>query len=214
MLAYLASGSIIKALMMGTLGMIIGCIGMDSITGTMRFAYGIQILFDGVGIVPVIMGLFGVSEVLLNVESDIGKRDLFLTKVKGLFPNREEWKRSIGAILRGTGIGFLLGILPAGSHYLLFHVLYGGKALIQTSEKFGTGMIEGSPVRRPQTMRPVTERSSIADPGIPCNAVIAIISGALIIHGVQPGPMLISEAPTFSGASYRVCIWEIFCFSS
>jgi len=197
MLAYFASGSIIKALIMGTLGIIIGCIGMDTITGTIRFAYGIQILYDGVGIIPVIMGLFGISEVLLNIESDIRGRDLLFTKLKGLFPNREEWKRSIGPILRGSVIGFLLGILPGGGAIISSFASYTvEKRLSKHPEQFGTGMIEG--VAGPETANNAACNGALVPLltlGIPCNAVIAIISGALIIHGVQPGPMLIKEAP-------------------
>ncbi len=197
MLAYLASGSIIKALMMGALGIVIGSIGMDSISGTMRFVYGIQALVDGVGIVPVIMGLFGISEVLLNIEKEMEGRDLFRTSFKGLLPNWEEWKRSIGPIFRGTAIGFALGILPGGGAIISSFAAYTvEKRLSKTPEKFGTGMIEG--VAGPESANNAACNGALVPLltlGIPCNAVIAIISGALMIHGVQPGPMLINEAP-------------------
>jgi putative tricarboxylic transport membrane protein len=197
MLAYLASGSIIKSLMMASLGIFIGCIGMDNFLGVGRFIYGVQVLLDGVGIVPAVMGLFGISEVFLNIEKNIEERDLLTTAIKGLLPNREEWRRSIGAILRGTGLGFILGILPGGGAIIASFASYTlEKRVSKTPEKFGTGMIEG--VAGPETANNAAVSGSLIPLltlGIPCNAVMAIIMGALLIHGVQPGPLLIKEAP-------------------
>jgi putative tricarboxylic transport membrane protein len=199
LLTYLAAGSMIKALMMAVVGVIIGCIGMDLITGTKRFVYGILVLNDGVGLVPVIMGLFGISEVLLNVDHEIQARDLYTSnsKIKGLLPNLEEWKRSIGPILRGTGIGFILGALPTGGAIVSTLTSYGvEKRLSKHPEKFGTGMIEG--VAGPETANNAASTSCfvpLLTLGIPQNAVMAIIIGALIIHGVQPGPLLLKNSP-------------------
>jgi putative tricarboxylic transport membrane protein len=197
MVAYLASGSIIKAIMMGVLGVIIGCVGMDAITGTSRFVYGIPALVDGVGIIPVIMGLFGISEVLVNLEKKLVERDLLLPKVRGLLPNWDDWRRCIGPILRGTGIGFFLGILPGGGAIISSFTSYTvEKKLSKEPEKFGTGMIEG--VAGPETANNAAVNGALVPLltlGIPCNAVIAIIGGALMIHGILPGPLLIQESP-------------------
>jgi putative tricarboxylic transport membrane protein len=197
MISFMASGSIIKASMMGCLGLLIGSIGMDEIVGSMRFVYGIPILENGVGIVPAIMGLFGISEVLLNIERHIEQRDIFRTTFRGLLPNWQEWKRSIKPILRGTMIGFGLGTLPGGGAIISSFASYTiEKRSSKYPEKFGTGLIEG--VAGPET----ANNSAISGAliplltlGVPCNSVIAIIAGALIIHGVDPGPLLIKEAP-------------------
>lgn len=197
MLAYLGTGSMIKSLMMASLGLFIGSIGMDGISGVLRFTYGIKVLVDGVSIVPTVMGLFGVSEVLLNIERNFVERDLFATKIKGLLPSREDWRRAIGSILRGTGIGFFLGVLPGGGAIISSFASYTiEKRLSKCPEKFGTGMIEG--VAGPETANNAAISGSLVPLltlGIPCNPVMAIMIGALMIHGVQPGPLLMKEAP-------------------
>jgi len=197
MLTYLAAGSMIKALMMATLGIILGCVGMDGISGTDRFVYGIPVLYDGVGLVPVIMGLFGISEVLLNIEHEIKGRDLYTTALKGLLPNREDWKRSIGPILRGTGLGFVLGSLPGGGAIVSSFASYTmEKRISKNPEKFGTGMIEG--VAGPESANNAACAGCLVPLltlGIPSNVVMAILMGALLIHGVQAGPLLIRDAP-------------------
>lgn len=113
-LIYLASGSVIRALMMAALGIILGCIGQDQETGSSRFVFGIDSLEDGIGLAPFVMGLFGISEVFLNIEQGLKERTIFETKIKGLFPNWKDWKDSIMPILRGGTLGFILGILPGG----------------------------------------------------------------------------------------------------
>jgi putative tricarboxylic transport membrane protein len=197
LLIYLASGSIIKSVMMASLGVFIGCVGMDSITGANRFVYGIQSLLDGVGIIPVVMGLFGISEVFNNIEKDFEQRELFITKIKGLLPNWDDWKSAFGAILRGTGIGFGLGVLPGGGAIIASFASYTlEKRISKNPEKFGTGVIEG--VAAPEAANNAACSGSLIPLltlGIPCNAVMAIIIGALLIHGVQPGPMLVKDAP-------------------
>jgi putative tricarboxylic transport membrane protein len=116
-LTFLASGPMWKALLMAAFGVFLGCIGMDNMTGATRFTFDIVELSDGVGLVPVVMGLFGISEVLLNVEQSI-ERSVFETKIKNLFPTLRDWADSIWAILRGTVIGFFLGVLPGeGGHF-------------------------------------------------------------------------------------------------
>src|SRR4030067_835756 len=112
-LTYLSSGSMIKALTMAGVGLILSGVGMDTISGKYRFTFNIQSLLDGVGVVPVAMGLFGISEVLLNLETEI-KRDILKTKVKNLFPSLRYWAESFCSIARGSILGFFLGIIPGG----------------------------------------------------------------------------------------------------
>ena len=107
-LSYLSGGSMLKSLVMATFGILLGCVGVDMVSGMSRFTFGIPDLMDGIGIIPVVMGLFGISEIMLNVEKSL-KREVFIEKVKNLFPNLQDWKDSIGAILRGSFVGFCIG---------------------------------------------------------------------------------------------------------
>ena len=142
-LVYLARGSIVNALIMVCFGLLLGTIGLDQMTGSPRFIYKITTLMDGVGLVQVVIGLFGVSEVFLNVERTF-KQEVFEAKIKGLLPNWEDWKRSIGPIGRGTIIGFFLGVIPGMSVVIPTFVSYTlEKKISKYPEKFGTGMIEG-----------------------------------------------------------------------
>jgi len=151
---------------------------------------------DGVGLVQVVIGLFGVSEVLLNVET-IFKQEIFETKIKGLFPNREDWKRSIGPIGRGTVIGFFLGVIPGMSVVIPTFVSYTlEKKLSKYPEKFGSGMIEG--VAGPESANNAASCGTLVPMlslGIPTGAATALLLGALMIHGLRPGPLLIKESP-------------------
>jgi putative tricarboxylic transport membrane protein len=193
-LVFLTSASMIRALMMATFGLILGMIGLDIISGRARFTFQIPELLDGVGLVPVVMGLFGISEVLLNIESKI-KQEVFTTKVKGLLPSRQDWARSIGAIFRGTGIGFFLGILPGGGNVTASFVSYGiEKWASKHPEEFGKGAIEG--VASPESANNAAAQSAfipLMTMGIPSNVVTAMLLGALVIHGVTPGPLLLSQ---------------------
>jgi putative tricarboxylic transport membrane protein len=195
-MVYLAKGSIINALIMVCFGLILGCIGLDQITGVPRFIYKSITLMDGIGLVQVVIGLFGVSEVLLNVETTF-KREVFDTKVKGLLPNREEWKRSVWPIGRGTVIGFFLGIIPGMSVVIPTFVSYVvEKKLSKHPEKFGTGMIEG--VAGPESANNAASTGTLVPMlslGIPTGAATALLLGALMIHGLRPGPLLIKESP-------------------
>jgi putative tricarboxylic transport membrane protein len=195
-LSFLSNGPMWKALIMGGLGLFLGCIGTDNIIGTYRFTFGIIELFDGVGIVPVAMGLFGISEVMLNVEQSIERR-IFETKIKNLFPNLKDWTASFWPIIRGTLIGFFLGILPGGGAVISSFVSYAvEKKVSKHPEKFGTGMIEG--VAGPESANNAATSGAfipLLSLGIPANAVMALLLAALIIHGIQPGPLLFQEHP-------------------
>jgi putative tricarboxylic transport membrane protein len=195
-MVYLASGSIINALIMVCFGLILGCIGLDQMTGVPRFIYNSTTLMDGVGLVQVVIGLFGVSEVLINVEASF-KQEIFDTKVKGLLPNREEWRKSIWPIGRGTVIGFFLGIIPGMSVVIPTFVSYVvEKKLSKYPEKFGTGVIEG--VAGPESANNAASTGTLVPMlslGIPTGAATALLLGALMIHGLRPGPLLIKESP-------------------
>ena len=193
---FLASGPMWKSLLMAALGLFLGCIGMDVIIGATRFTFGIMELYDGIGIVPVAMGMFGISEVLLNVEQPM-ERKLFETKIQNLLPTRADWAASIAPILRGTVLGFFLGILPGGGAVIASFASYAmEKRLSRHPEKFGTGMIEG--VAGPESANNSATAGAfvpLMTLGIPSNAVMALLLGALIIYGVQPGPKLLAEHP-------------------
>jgi putative tricarboxylic transport membrane protein len=195
-LTYLAQKSMAKALMMAGVGIILGTIGLDTMTGMPRFTFGIPELLDGVGLAPLAMGLFGISEILLNVEKKI-KQELLTTKVKGLFPTREDWRRAIGAILRGSGSGFFLGILPGGGAVLGSFVSYAlEKRISKHPEEFGKGAIEG--VAAPEAANNSAAQGAfipLLTLGIPSNVVMAILLGALMIHNITPGPMLVKQHP-------------------
>ena len=195
-LTFLTSSSMIRALMMAALGLVVGTMGLDNISGLARFTFNIPELLDGVGLVPVVMGLFGISEVLLNIELRV-KREVFTTKVKGLLPTLEDWGKSIWSILRGTILGFFLGILPGGGAVIASFVSYAiEKRVSKHPEEFGKGAIEG--VAAPESANNSAAQGAfipLLTLGIPSNVVMAMLLGALIIHGVTPGPLLLTQHP-------------------
>ena len=195
-LVYLAKGSIINALIMVCFGLMIGTVGLDPMSGVARFNFKITALMDGVGLVQIVIGLFGISEVFLNVERTF-KQEILKTKIKGLLPNKEEWKRCIGPIGRGTVIGFFMGVIPGMSVAIPTFVSYTlEKKLSQHPERFGTGMIEG--VAGPESANNAASSGTMVPMlslGIPTGAATALLLGALMIHGLRPGPLLITESP-------------------
>jgi putative tricarboxylic transport membrane protein len=196
-LTFLAGGSMLKSLMMACFGVVIGNVGLDLMTAQPRFTFGWDILLDGVGLVPVVMGLFGVSEVLINVEEKVSSREIFKTKFKGLLPNLQDWKDSIWPILRGSGLGFFLGILPGGGAVISSFVSYGvEKKLSKHPEEFGKGAIAG--VAGPEAANNSATAGAfipLLTLGLPSNAVMAILLGALMIYNMPPGPRLITSHP-------------------
>jgi putative tricarboxylic transport membrane protein len=195
-LTYLSSGSMIKALMMAGVGLILSGVGMDTIAGKYRFTFNIQSLLDGVGVVPVAMGLFGISEVLLNLETEI-KRDILTTKVKNLFPSAKDWAACKWSIVRGSILGFFLGIIPGGGAVVASFASYAiEKKVSKHPEEFGKGAIQG--VAGPESANNSAAGGSfipLLTLGIPANPVMAILLGALMIHGLQPGPLLMTNNP-------------------
>lgn len=192
----LAHGSVLKAVGMIFLGMLLGLVGTDVNTGNTRFTFGIDDLFDGIGFVPVAMGVFGIAEIVSNLASQ-ERRDLASSKITGLMPTREDLKRSIAPILRGTALGGLLGILPGGGAVLASFSAYTvEKKISATPEKFGTGMIEG--VAAPESANNAAAQTSFIPMltlGIPSNAVMAMMIGGMMIHGIIPGPQVMEQKP-------------------
>ncbi len=197
LLIYLTSGSLVRAMMMAALGVIIGCIGQDPETGASRFVFGITDLLDGVGLAPFVMGLFGISEVLLNIETGLDKQSVFNTKISGLLPTRQDWADSTMPILRGSLVGFFLGILPGGGAVISSFASYAiEKKVSRHPERFGHGAIEG--VAGPESANNAAAQGAfipLLTLGIPPNVVMALLLGALMIHGITPGPLMIPEHP-------------------
>jgi putative tricarboxylic transport membrane protein len=193
---YLARGSLFKALIMTFFGIFLSQIGLDKVNAKLRFTFGIMKLSDGIDLISMVMGLFGISEVFLNIERKV-KAEIIRTKIKDLFPNREEWRRSLGAIVRGTLLGFFLGVIPGGGTIIASFAAYGlEKRLSKHPERFGTGVIEG--VAGPESANNSATAGAfvpLLTLGIPSNIVTALLFGALLIHGIQPSPMLMSEHP-------------------
>lgn len=195
-LTYLAQKSMVKALLMASFGVVLGLIGLDSITGMPRFTADMPELLDGIGIAPLAMGLFGVSEILLNIERQI-KRSVVVKRVKNLLPNLQDWKDSAAPMARGTAIGYLVGILPGGGTVLSSFLSYGiEKRFSKEPEKFGKGAIAG--VAGPEASNNAAAQAGfipLLSLGIPASAVMGILLGALMIHGIQPGPLLMRNEP-------------------
>ena len=192
----LAHGSLLKAICMVVLGLLLGLIGTDVNSGVLRFTFGVPELADGIGFVLVAMGMFGVTEIVSNLEQG-ARREVFLGKVTHLFPSKEDLKRSWGAILRGTALGSVLGILPGGGALLSSFAAYTlEKKWSKHPEEFGKGAIEG--VAGPESANNAGAQTSFIPMltlGIPGNAVMALMIGALMIQGIAPGPQVMTDKP-------------------
>lgn len=194
---YLTHGSLLRGLAMAGLGLFLSTIGQDLITGKARFTFGFFQLQEGIGIVPLVMGLFGISEVFINLSQIKAERKTFTTKLRDLLPNREDWRKSAVPIGRGSLLGFFLGILPGGGAIISSFVSYAlEKRLSKDSSRFGKGAIEG--VAGPETANNAATSGAfipLFSLGIPANVVMALLLGALMIHGLQPGPLIITQRP-------------------
>jgi len=192
----LAHGSIVKALAMVVLGLLLGLVGTDIYTGTPRFTLGIREYSDGLNFVAVAVGVFGIAEILRNLENEAG-RTVLLQRVTSLMPTREDWRRMIAPILRGTAIGSALGILPGGGAILASFASYTvEKRVSRHPEEFGQGAIEG--VAGPESANNAGAQTSfipLLTLGIPANPVMALMIGAMIIQGIVPGPDVATEQP-------------------
>ncbi len=196
MTLFMVGGSALKAMVMLALGVFLSTVGMDVVTGVERFALGSVNLSGGFDLVAVVMGLFGVSEILLNIEES-ARGEIFSRKIRGLMPTLRDWLDSWAAILRGTFLGFGLGVLPGGGPVTASFLSYAvERRLSRHPERFGRGAIEG--VAGPEAANNAAVAGAmipLLSLGLPSNAVTALLLGALIIHGVQPGPMLMAQRP-------------------
>jgi TctA family transporter len=192
----LAHGSLIKAIAMVVFGLLLGLVGTDVNSGVLRFTFGVPELSDGIGFVVVAMGMFGTAEIIANLEQG-EHREVFLGKVKNLMPTKEDWKRIWAPIMRGTALGSFLGILPGGGALLASFGAYTlEKKISSTPERFGKGAIEG--VAAPEAANNAGAQTSFIPMltlGIPGNAVMALMIGALMIQGIAPGPQVMNEKP-------------------
>ena len=195
----LASGSLIKAVAMIVLGLLLGLVGTDVNSGVARFAFDIPELSDGIGFIVIAMGVFGYGEIIANLSVKEEHREVFTGKVKGLMPTREDFKRLVPAVLRGTSIGSVLGILPGGGALLAAFAAYSieKKTRLQPGEvPFGQGNIRG--VAAPESANNAGAQTSfipLLTLGIPPNAVMALMVGAMTIHNIQPGPQVMTSNP-------------------
>jgi len=191
--------SLIKSLMMAVVGLIIGTIGLDPVTGDARFAFDYAPLLGGIEFVAVAIGLFGIGEVLANVErpSEALEQKVLVPRLRELYPTLQDLKRSIGSILRGAGIGFGVGLVPGPAPVIATYAAYmTEKKVSKHPEEFGKGAIEG--VAGPESANNSACQSAFIPLfvlGIPFAPPTAILLGALMIHGVTPGPMMISQHP-------------------
>ncbi len=192
----LAHGSLIKAIGMVVFGLLLGLIGTDVNSGVLRFTFGVPELSDGIGFVVVAMGMFGTAEIIANLEQG-EHREVFTGKVKHLFPTKDDFKRIWQPILRGTALGSFLGILPGGGALLASFGAYTlEKKISDHPEQFGKGAIEG--VAAPEAANNAGAQTSFIPMltlGIPGNAVMALMIGALMIQGIAPGPQVMNEKP-------------------
>ena len=192
----LAHGSVLKAIIMILTGLLIGIVGTDVNSGTLRFTFGVPELSDGISIVALFMGMFGVAEIVANLELR-GKREVFTKSVKGLMPSRDEMRRSVWPIVRGAGLGSALGVLPGGGSILgAFSSYMIEKKVSKRPQEFGRGAIEG--VAGPEAANNAGAQASFIPTltlGIPGNAVMALMVGAMMIQGIAPGPQVMAERP-------------------
>ncbi|WP_309232827.1 tripartite tricarboxylate transporter permease [Blastococcus sp. TML/C7B] len=196
LVTYLGTKHPVKALCMAALGLLLATIGQDAITGTTRFTFDQVELFDGLDFVAVAMGLFGVGEILYNLEQT-EKAEQIKTRIKNIWPSRRDFRDSSGAIGRGSVLGFVLGVLPGGGGVISSLASYAlEKRRAKDPTRFGKGAIEG--VAGPETANNASSTSAfvpLLTLGIPANVVLALIYGALLIQGITPGPQLIDQNP-------------------
>ena len=196
LVTYLGTRHPVKSLCMAALGLLLATMGQDLITGTTRFTFGQISLFDGLDFVAVAMGLFGVGEILYNVEKS-EKAQAVKSKIKNVWPSRKDFRDSSGAIARGSVMGFFIGVLPGGGGVISSLASYATeKRLAKDPTRFGKGAIEG--VAGPETANNASSTSAfipLLTLGIPANVVLALIFGALLVQGITPGPQLITQEP-------------------
>ena len=195
-LAYMSGGSMVKSLAMAVLGLLLGMIGIDQMSGYFRFSYGIVELGDGLGVVPIAVGLFGIAEVLATAGQEVPPQVL-KPKLRELLPSPREWRESVMPIGRGTVLGFLIGIIPGSAHIISSFVSYAvERRLSRHPEEFGEGAVAG--VAGPESANNAATSGAFVPMlalGVPSGPIPAVMLAALMVHGVSPGPLLIKEQP-------------------
>jgi len=195
-LAYMSGASMLKSLAMATLGLLFGMIGIDPMTGFFRFSYGLVELGDGIGVVPAAVGLFGLSEILLTAGQPTVPA-VIKPRLRELLPSREEWRDSLWPIGRGTVMGFLIGIIPGSAHIISSFVSYAvERRLSKHPERFGHGAIEG--VAGPESANNSATSGAFVPMlalGVPSGPIPAVMIAAMMVHGISPGPLLITQQP-------------------
>ena len=196
-LSRLSGGSVLSSFVMVGLGLAIGTVGMESISGYRRFTFGSLQLAQGLELVPIIMGLYGVAEVLTLAEAGLRRSQIVPVRLREMFPTRQEWRSSSGPIARGSVLGFLTGLLPGPATVLATFIAYTVERRVsKTPERFGTGAIEG--VAGPEAANNGATAGAMVpllSLGIPFSPATAVLLGALVIHGIQPGPLLMTNQP-------------------
>jgi putative tricarboxylic transport membrane protein len=195
-LAYMSGGSMVKSLAMAVLGLLLGMIGIDQMSGYFRFSYGIVELGDGLGVVPIAVGLFGIAEVLATAGQEVPPQ-VIKPALRELLPSRREWRESVMPIGRGTVLGFLIGIIPGSAHIISSFVSYAvERRLSRHPEEFGEGAVAG--VAGPESANNAATSGAFVPMlalGVPSGPIPAVMLAALMVHGVSPGPLLIKEQP-------------------
>jgi putative tricarboxylic transport membrane protein len=195
-LAYMSSGPMLKSLAMAALGLLLGMVGIDQMSGYFRYAYGLVELGDGIGVVPVAVGLFGLGEILATA----GRKtppEVIRPRVRDLLPSRREWRESGWPIARGTVLGFFIGIIPGSAHIIASFVSYAiEKKFSRRPEEFGRGAVAG--VAGPESANNAATSGAFVPMlalGVPSGPVPAVLIAAMMVHGVAPGPLLIQQQP-------------------
>jgi putative tricarboxylic transport membrane protein len=195
-LAYMSSGSMLKSLAMAALGLLLGTVGIDQMSGYMRYAYGVVELGDGLGVVPVAVGLFGLAEILATAGQPTPPK-VIKPRFRELFPSRREWRESSMPIARGTVLGFLIGIVPGSAHIISSFVSYAvEKRVSKRPEEFGHGAVAG--VAGPESANNAATSGAFVPMlalGVPSGPIPAVMLAAMMVHGVSPGPLLIKQQP-------------------
>jgi putative tricarboxylic transport membrane protein len=195
-LAYMSSTSLVRTLLMACLGLMFGMIGIDNMTGHFRYSFNLAELGDGIGIVPVAVGLFGLGEILATPSHKV-VGEIITPKLRELLPNRQEWRESMWPIARGTVLGFVIGIIPGSAHIISSFLSYAlEKKVSKHPEEFGKGAVAG--VAGPESANNSASTGAFVPMlalGIPTGPITAVLIGALMVHGVNSGPQLVTEHP-------------------
>jgi len=195
-LAYMSSSSLIRTLLMACLGLLLGMIGIDNMTGHFRYSFDLAELGDGIGIVPVAVGLFGLGEILSTPSTNV-VGEVIQPKLRDLLPNRREWREAAFPIARGTVLGFIIGIIPGSAHVISSFLSYAlEKRVSRHPEEFGKGAVAG--VAGPESANNSASTGAFVPMlalGIPTSPITAVLIGALMLHGVSVGPTLVNDHP-------------------